>query len=223
MDLETIADLKSRFSLANMSKPALIGLVAILVMVAVAAGRLLIGTATANEFEVSKAASSSASTEAAVSDEAEKEPVFVHVSGEVNNPGLVELEAGSRVADAVNAAGGFTQEAEMSSVNLARILSDGEQVVIMRHVDQAELQATAGQASGQVAVGPSGGSVSGLVNINTASESELVSLPGVGQATASKIIADRQANGAFKTIEDLKRVSGIGDKKFESLSALICV
>ncbi|MBQ9003387.1 MAG: ComEA family DNA-binding protein [Eggerthellaceae bacterium] len=223
MDLETIADLKDRFSLANLSKPALIGLVAILVMVAVAAGRLLIGTATANDFEISKAASSSAAAQPSSSSEAEYEPVFVHVSGEVSNPGLVELEAGSRVADAVNAAGGFTQDAETSSVNLARILSDGEQVTIARHVDQPEVQVSAGQVSGQAVPGSSAGAASGLVNINTASEAELVSLPGIGEATAAKIVSDRQANGAFKTIEDLKRVSGIGDKKFESLSALICV
>ena len=223
MELETIEDLKDRFSLANLSKPALIGLVAILVMVAVAAGRLLIGTATANDFEISKSASSSATTEPDDSEEAGKNPVYVHVTGEVSNPGLVELEAGSRVADAVNAAGGFTQDAEVSSVNLARVLSDGEQVVIARHVEQVEPQVSAGQATGQVAAGSSSGTASGLVNINTASESELMSLPGIGEVTASKIVADRQANGAFKTIDELKRVSGIGDKKFESLSALICV
>ena len=148
----------------------------------------------------------------------------MHVSGEVNSPGLVEVEAGSRVADAVQAAGGFSPDAETGSVNLARVLADGEQVVIARHVDQAEAQAQAGQAT-QRAAAPSSGSsgASGLVNINTASEAELVSLPGIGEATAAKIVADRQANGMYKTVEDLKRVSGIGDKKFESLAGLICV
>ena len=223
MDLETIGGIWNRLDFPRLSKPALIGIVALLVMVAVAAGRLLIGTATANEFEIIKTESAAESQRNEVGSQ-EPATVFVHVSGEVANPGLVEVASGSRVADAVKAAGGFTQDAEAGSVNLARVLSDGEQVVIARHFEGEAVEAGSGAAAQQA--GASGGasqSSGGLVNINTASAAELVSLPGIGEATATKIVSDRQANGSFKTVEDLKRVSGIGDKKFEALSGLICV
>ena len=231
MDLDTLEGIRERLNLAHMSKPALIGIAVILVMVAVTAGRLLIGTATANEFELSKGSSEVRSEQTGESATATPDTLFIHVSGEVAHPGLVEVESGSRVADAVNAAGGFTEDAATDSVNLARPLSDGEQIVIARIVsesdspivEEASVQQSQSATNAASAPAPGSTSPSGLVNINTASASELVTLPGIGDATAGKIVADRQANGPFKVIEDLKRVSGIGDKKFESLSGLICV
>ena len=107
------------------------------------------------------------------------------------------------------------------------MVTDGEQIFVASQAEQAEsLEAAHGadersNANQSASSGATTGA--GLVNINTASLAELESLPGVGEITAQRIISDRQANGSFKTIEDLKRVSGIGDKKFESLSGLICV
>ena len=140
--------------------------------------------------------------------------MYVHVSGAVQEPGLYELPEGSRIAAAVEAAGGFSEDAATDGVNLARVLFDGEQIVVPT-IEEA--------AAGSTSEGSSTTSSSSLVNINTASASELDTLPGIGPATAEKIIADREANGPFTTIEDLKRVSGIGDKKYENLADLICV
>lgn len=150
--------------------------------------------------------------------EAQSQTVFIHIVGCVENPGLYEVDKGSRVADVVEAAGGFTQDAATSACNLARIVSDGEQIAIPA---QAELDA--GADAPTEGVPPVQTASSGLVNINNADASELTALPGIGQATADKIVADRTANGRFDSIEDLKRVSGIGDKKYESLKDLICV
>lgn len=135
----------------------------------------------------------------------------VHVVGEVANPGLYEVDAGSRVQAAIDAAGGFTNDANQGSVNLAREIVDGEQIVV------ASKNVSAAGASG--ASGASGG----LVNINTADIAGLSSLSGIGEATAKKIIADREKNGPFKTTKDITRVSGIGDKKYEAIKDSITV
>lgn len=152
----------------------------------------------------------------------------VHVVGEVANPGLYEVDAGSRVQAAIDAAGGFTNEANQGSVNLAREIVDGEQIVVASKSASASGAAGAGSA-GSVGAASSGSSSSasnasgGLVNINTADVAGLSSLSGIGEATAKKIIADREKNGPFKTTKDITRVSGIGDKKYEAIKDSITV
>ena len=116
------------------------------------------------------------------------------------------------------AAGGFTEDADESSCNLARVVEDGEHVIIGSIGDAASGSFETGAA--QVKASASGG---GLVNLNTADAERLATLPGIGEATARKIIADREANGAFGSVDDLTRVSGIGQKKLEALEGLICV
>ncbi len=141
----------------------------------------------------------------------------VHVVGAVASPGLYELAEGSRIKDAIDAAGGMSDDAEQGSVNLARVLSDGEQIVVASKNDtSASAVNSSGDNSGGV------GSV-GLVNINTADVGALTSLSGIGEATAQKIIADREKNGPFKTKKDITRVSGIGDKKYEAIKDSITV
>lgn len=130
--------------------------------------------------------------------------IFVHLVGEVINPGIYQLESGSRVMDAVFAAGGFTKSADDASVNLAREVTDGEQVVIFKK----------GQAP-QI-VGNNAGSA-GQISLNRASQAELEDLPGVGPALAQRIIDWRDANGGFKKKEDLLNISGIGDKLFAGI------
>ena len=150
----------------------------------------------------------------------------VHVVGEVANPGLYEVDAGSRVQAAIDAAGGFTNDASQGSVNLAREIVDGEQIVVASKNASAVGASGAGSAgtasSGTSASGASGAS-GGLVNINTADIAGLSSLSGIGEATAKKIIADREKNGPFKTTKDITRVSGIGDKKYEAIKDSITV
>lgn len=150
----------------------------------------------------------------------------VHVVGEVANPGLYEVDAGSRVQAAIDAAGGFTNDASQGSVNLAREIVDGEQIVVASKNASAAGASGAGSAgtasSGTSASGASGAS-GGLVNINTADIAGLSSLSGIGEATAKKIIADREKNGPFKTTKDITRVSGIGDKKYEAIKDSITV
>lgn len=141
--------------------------------------------------------------------------IVVHVAGAVFTPGVYRLPVGSRVTDAVNAAGGGLSTASLDSLNLARILADGEQV----YVQTAEEVGSGGSpAAGEGAAGTAAGTQSGgRVNINHASAAELEALPGIGPATAQKIVDDRAANGPFAAPEDLMRVPGIGEKKFESL------
>lgn len=150
---------------------------------------------------------------------AQESKLCIHVDGSVAVPGVYYLDTGSRVIDAVEAAGGLTEGALTEAVNLAQGLQDGQQVVIPDATTAAPVAGAASDQSAMLGDAPS----SGLVNINTADAATLTTLNGVGEATAEKIIADREANGPFKTLEDLKRVSGIGDKKFEALRDFICL
>lgn len=210
MDTGIWEEVRDKVDFAKMGKPALVGMAAILVLVAAAAGFVLSGAATSSKFEIEASGEKQAS-EVAV--QAERGTLFVHVSGAVRNPGLYELEEGARVATAVEAAGGFADDAAIDSCNLARVLTDGEQVHIAATSPSGQMEPAAEAPANS----------SGKVNINTASESELESLPGIGAATARKIVADRSANGPFASVEDLTRVSGIGEKKLSALADLICV
>lgn len=166
-----------------------------------------------------------ADTQVNRSDSESKTLVCVHVVGQVEHPGVYELLEGCRVEAAIEAAGGFTKKAESSALNLAALVVDGEQIVVPK---KGSAQATGTQQSG--AVGSSGShtasSVSAktqsLIDINHATASELTALPGIGDATAAKIVADREQNGPFGNPSDIQRVSGIGEKKYESIASMIC-
>ncbi len=136
--------------------------------------------------------------------------IFVHVVGAVTRPGLFELRDGDRVVDAVAAAGGFTDAADQSQVNLARFVSDGEQLAVPV---VGEAPAAPGAA----------GAVAGKVNLNTADLTTLETLPRVGPAMAQRIIDWRTTNGRFTAVEDLMSVTGVGDKTFEQLKKLVTV
>lgn len=141
---------------------------------------------------------------------------------------MYALPEGSRVQDAIDAAGGYADDAAESSLNLARPVSDGEkiQVPTAEEVQDADAAASANGGAGAKAGNASlsdGSVIGGKVNINAADASKLDELPGIGKATAEKIVADREANGPFATAADIQRVSGIGAKKYEQLEDLICV
>lgn len=152
--------------------------------------------------------------------ETETEPVLikVFVCGAVAKEGVYELPEGSRVFDAVRAAGGFAEDADETYVNQADYVSDAQKLYIPTESEAGELKEQA--AALQENVSGEGG---GLVNINTADENALMSLPGIGQTRARSIIDYRTQNGPFEKAEDLMNVSGIGQAGFDRLKMYITV
>jgi competence protein ComEA len=140
--------------------------------------------------------------------------LVVSVAGKVRHPGLVRVPAGARVAEAVERAGGPLPGADLTSVNLARRLTDGEQVLV-------GLPPPAGQVdpAGPVGVAASGG----RVDLNTATLQELDSLPGVGQVTAQRILDWRSRHGRFTSVEQLREIQGIGERRFGQLRDAVTV
>lgn len=152
--------------------------------------------------------------EATVSTEETAAMIYVDVGGEVKDPSVVELPDGSRVTDAITAAGGLTEQADLTDINRAAFVSDGEKIYIPSQVSELEDD---GLSVGEGGDGGTAKSSDGRININTADSTQLQELTGVGPATAEKIIDYRKQNGRFQSIEDIKNVSGIGDKTYEKL------
>jgi competence protein ComEA len=150
--------------------------------------------------------------------DAARTPIYVHVVGAVVSPGLYPLASGSRVVDALAAAHGFADGADTAGVNLARMLSDGEQLVVPRQGEAptAPVSGPAGAAGGSA-------SPSAPVDLNTATAEQLETLPRVGPSLAARIIAWRTAHGRFARVADLGRVPGIGDRTLASLTPLVRV
>lgn len=145
--------------------------------------------------------------------------IMVDIGGEVNNPMVAELEEGSRVEDAINAAGGVTENADLTDINRAAFLEDGDKILIPTMTTGDANNGQTKNSSDQSIMANDGYKTysDDRININTAGSEELQQLEGIGPVTAEKIIEYRQTNGKFKSIEDIKNVSGIGDKTFEEL------
>jgi competence protein ComEA len=150
--------------------------------------------------------------------------LLVHVVGEVRRSGVVHLPPGSRVLDAVDAAGGAKPSASLNQVNLARLVVDGEQIVVPKP-GQIVVGAPGGQgaAAGSAGQGSPGGAAGALVNLNTADASALDSLPGVGPVLSQRILDWRTAHGRFSTVDELGEVSGIGDKLLAQIGPKVTV
>lgn len=153
-------------------------------------------------------------------DKQEDTTITVYVSGEVNSPGLVELPSDSRIDDAIKACGDFTPLADKAKINLAQKLTDGMQI-------QVDSKTPVNNSNEQVNdtnsnIPSNNNSSSNLININTATKEDLDTLPGIGPATAQKIIDYRQEHGNFSSIEDIKNVKGIGEAKFNKMQDKIC-
>jgi competence protein ComEA len=144
--------------------------------------------------------------------------VIVHVAGAVAKPGVYELDANARVIDAVEAAGGGTPDADLNRLNLAAKVTDGQRVLVQRPGEAAPTAAgTPGASEGGNA------DPSGLVNLNTAPQAELEKLPGIGPSLAQAIIAERERRGGFRSVNELRDVRGIGEKRFADLKDKVTI
>lgn len=151
---------------------------------------------------------------------AEPSLIAVHVDGAVAEPGVYRLPAGSRAMDAVELAGGLNADADTRLINLAAPLEDGAKVYVPREGETPAEGAIPAEAS---AVAPAEGGTTTLINVNTATAEELQTLVGVGEATARAIIEEREGSGPFASVDDLLRVSGIGEKKLAKIRDHVCV
>lgn len=142
--------------------------------------------------------------------------VVVHVAGRVLRPGVVTLSAGSRVADALTAVGGPAADADLDALNLARVLQDGEQVLVPAPGQPGTVAAPAPAAGSSAAPGA-------RLDLNSATAADLDALPGVGEVLAGRIVAWREENGTFSSVDDLGEVQGIGPKVLEGLRDLVSV
>lgn len=151
--------------------------------------------------------------------------IMVHIIGGVAKPGVVKIKEGGRIEDAIEAAGGLTEDSDISNVNLAYVLDDGVKVKIPTIDDESkETEETyISEDSGKNVILQEDEKVGSIVNINKATQTELETLPGIGPSLADRIISYREQNGKFKKIEDIKNVAGIGDSKFENIKDFIKV
>lgn len=161
--------------------------------------------------------------------EEENNTIVVHITGEINYPGVVVLKEGARVVDAIEAGGGETDEADLSSLNLAYMLSDGEKIYVpnkeetSQESQEREYITSAKDNSEKSENGAKSTGTNFKININTAKQEELTQITGIGESTAKKIIEYRTQNGKFKSIEDIKNIPGIGDSKFNAMKEEITV
>lgn len=182
-------------------------------------------------------------TEKEESTSEKKELIKIHVTGAVKSNGIVQIEKDSRINDAIEAAGGLTEDADLTNINLAYIIEDGQKIYIPSIDDKEEIQTSTSVQDNQNAEGQArqkqeatfifSGPGYGIteetegtdkkININKATLMELITLPGIGEATAVKIIEYRKTSGNFKTIEEIKNVPGIGDAKFNVIKEFISV
>lgn len=209
--------------------------VAILVVIAAASGLAMAGfnsrssgvsfersdKASASDVRVAGDASPDDADESSAKNSSAAE-VYVDVDGAVVRPGVYRLKDGARVSQAIDAAGGLTTEADVTGLNRASKVTDGQKIYVPTVGEQQAAAAVDGAESG-AATTSGAGSSSGLVNINTASAAELQTLSGIGPSMAQSIIDERSKNGPFASVDDLMRVSGIGEKKLAKIKDGICV
>ena len=154
--------------------------------------------------------------------------IKVHISGAVNKEGIIELEEESRIADAIEKAGGLKENANIDEINLAYKLEDVIKVYIPTKEEKEKTliennNYITKSSDIQVEENKNGTTKPSKVNINTATQTELETLPGIGPSTALKIIQYREENGKFKKIEEIQKVNGIGENKFKNIKDLICI
>lgn len=162
--------------------------------------------------------------------EENKNKIIIYITGAVANEGIYELDENSRIADAIDKAGGITEEANINNINLAFVLEDGVKIYIPKKGDNSneikdDTNTYISKRSDNIELAQStkNNNTNNKVNINTANQTELERLPGIGASIATKIISYRNKNGKFINIEDIKKVNGIGESKYEKIKDLIKV
>lgn len=232
MQIEDGRDLTGRVRRLLRGRPGYVVLACTILVLALTAlaGGVLLGT---NEGVVVTRSDSGDATESSSADvplgsvknsaTADEGVLVVDVSGAVNAPGVFELRPGDRVIDAIEAAGGLSDDADVASLNQALPVTDGQKILVPSKTDAGSAESTVGGATDADDATGTEETAQTLVNINTADADELDTLPGVGPSTAQAIIDDRTQNGPFKSVDDLMRVSGIGEKKLEKMRSSICV
>lgn len=168
-----------------------------------------------------------------IENEIAEEKIAIHITGEVKKTGILYLERGSRIIDAIEMAGGATKSANLNQVNLAYILEDGQKIYIPNKKEKIEQGAYIVANSGQNVLVEEGKDtakaiqntkgVNSKVNINTANQTELETLQGIGPSLAQRIMEYRKSNGKFEKIEDIQNVKGIGDSKYSNIKDDICI
>lgn len=181
-----------------------------------------------NEFEISNIEFEENKIENINAEIEEKSQIIVHIAGEILNPGVISLDEGARIIDAINKAGGITNEADLSKVNLAYILEDAQKIYIPNVNEKEIIENMSSEIvkSGSTQENSNTGEKlknGEKININTATQKELKKLTGIGESIALRIINYRKENGKFNTIEDIKNVSGIGESKFNKIKNDIIV
>ncbi len=150
------------------------------------------------------------------------EEIIIDIAGQVQKEGIIKLKEGSRIADAIEKAGGLKENASTKNINLAYKLEDGQKIYIpSKEEDQNQTTYITDSESGSVSNIQA--NQEKVININTATQEQLEDIPGIGESTAQKIITYRNENGKFKTIEEIKNVSGIGEAKFNQMKEYIKV
>ena len=151
--------------------------------------------------------------------------IVIYICGEVKNSKVITLKENSRICDAIDAAGGLTNNADLTNINLAYILEDGEKIYIPKKGESNNIQesVTPNSTTYTYSTTSSNNSKNNKININKATQTELETIPGIGPSTALKILEYRENNGKFSSIEDIKNISGIGEKKYENIKNYIRV
>jgi len=209
------------FNLSNQEK---ITIILLLILIIVGVGIVLNKNINREDnFIVNRASDISENTPAM---QIEVPPLIIHITGAVKNPGVYQLKSTDRIVDAVNIAGGASEEANLDLINLAALLKDGQKIIVPSKIyneNGEEINKNIDNNAEVMYSSSSSGSVSGKININTANATMLQTLSGIGPVLSERIIEYRNQNGFFGVIDDIKDVSGIGEKKFEGIKDLICV
>lgn len=160
-------------------------------------------------------------------DTEEAKKIAIHITGEVKKTGVIYLKEGSRIVDAIEKAGGTTKNADLSKVNLAYVLQDGQKLYIPNKKEKISEYVSEGGGQNVVSSADASSNTetnkNKKININTAGKEELQKISGIGPSLAEKIISYRNSNGKFKKIEDIKNVNGIGENKYRNIKGSICI
>ena len=205
----------------NLSKQEKITIIFLLIMIIIVLGVILYKNFNFEEnFTINPPVNSSEDSSTV---KIEVPQVIIHISGAVKNPGVYQLKSTDRVIDAVKIAGGAIEEANLDAINLAALLRDGQKIIIPYKISKNSDEENNENLYKNIENMYSSSTTSGKININTANSNILQTLPGIGPVLSERIIEYRNQNGLFGIIDDIKDVSGIGEKKFEGIKELICV